>query len=273
MLSAFLLSLFLPAVTPATAQTMIITEGHIDLNIGYDISTGEWGLYSQYRAPDDSYATDTPVGEVTYKISEAGRFDGMGGFYSWLGSPGSDIWVIPQNQISGVPWVGFGGYGYGGVEGGLTDDFSLFDPIPSIHPTLPAVLVSFVGIEGPEGADFALWQTNATGGLVGGAPVFSSVAGTGAPDSLVITRGQHTHYNWGFSEEGIYTVLLQLGATIDGVLTQSDIFTVTFHVGNVVPEPASWAAIAGALLLSGTMIGRLQASLWMRIRETIRSLS
>jgi surface-anchored protein len=69
-----------------------------------------------------------------------------------------------------------------------------------------------------------------------------STIGTG---SFTLTAS-HLHWNWGFSESGIYTFDMQASYTdpLAGVLL-SPVETYTFQV---VPEPSTWALAGGVVL-------------------------
>ena len=70
----------------------------------------------------------------------------------------------------------------------------------------------------------------------------SAIGGTVGTGSFSVTAS-HIHYNWGFSESGIYTFDMQ-ASYVDPVhgLLQSPVETYTFQV---VPEPATWALAGG----------------------------
>lgn len=92
------------------------------------------------------------------------------------------------------------------------------------------VSLKLVSIKGP--GDFLLWQDDG----FGGANVFFDSAG----DSFTLSAGSHTHYNWGFTEKGIYELEFEISGTHvdDGLQSASGIYT--FQV----PEPST--AVLGA---------------------------
>lgn len=94
------------------------------------------------------------------------------------------------------------------------------------------VSLKLLSITGP--GDFLLWQDDG----FGGANVFFDSAG----DSFTLTAGSHTHYNWGFSEKGIYGLEFEISGThvVDGLQSGSGLYSF-----QVIPEPSS--TILGAI--------------------------
>lgn len=92
------------------------------------------------------------------------------------------------------------------------------------------VSLKLVSISGP--GDFLLWQDDG----FGGGNVFFDSAG----DSFTLSAGSHTHYNWGFTEKGIYELEFEISGNHvdDGFQSASGLYT--FQV----PEPSS--AVLGA---------------------------
>ena len=93
------------------------------------------------------------------------------------------------------------------------------------------VSLKLVSISGP--GDFLLWQDDG----FGGANVFFDSAG----DSFTLAAGSHTHYNWGFTEKGIYGLEFEISGNhgVDGLQSASGLYTF-----QVVPEPTT--AMLGA---------------------------
>jgi surface-anchored protein len=94
------------------------------------------------------------------------------------------------------------------------------------------VSLKLLSISGP-GA-FLLWQDDG----FGGANVFFESAG----DSFTLAAGSHTHYNWGFTEKGIYELEFEISGNHVDDDFQSASGLYTFQV---IPEPS--AALLGVL--------------------------
>lgn len=236
-LAAFLVVLLGPGA--ARAQ-LYLDSGHIDLNVGFDAPASEFGLYAHHTPPVANAAEDEPIDNAAFFVSDpGGKYASAGGILPFLGQSGQPVWLIPQNNPPAtIPWVGFGGYGVDGIDGAPAADLSLFDPIPALtgNPTIPAVRIRFLRATVPTGADFALWQTSSTG-----SPnlFFSNRPGTTAPQVLGLRRGQHAHFNWGFSQPGHYRIHLRLEGSIGGIPVPGRDFAVDFAV-SVLPGYELW---------------------------------
>lgn len=222
---------------PAALRAQIyLSSGHIDLNLAYTQASDAWGLYGHYRPASVPPEIDVPVADLAFFLPDVGgKFPTSGGILPFLGQPGQPVWILPQNQIASIPWLGFGAYGVGGTEAQPSNDLAVFDPLPALtgNATTPAIRVTFVSALTPPGADFALWQTGPTNLL------WSNRPGTPAPNVLALRRGQHAHFNWGFSQPGLYRLRLRLDGTIGGVPTFSPLFTVTIAVSEL-PAYEMW---------------------------------
>lgn len=236
--------LVLLALTGATALALraqlYLNTGHIDLNTAYaDVPAGDvpagFALYAHHTSTLAGGATvDEPTSHTVFFVPDSGgKYPTAGGILSFLGQSGQPVWLIPQNNPPvTVPWVGFGGYGLTGADGSPAADLSIFDPIPELtgSPTVPAVRVRFLSAITPEGADFALWQT------VGGGAInlyFSNRPDTSAPQLFGLRRGQHIHFNWGFSRPGYYRIHLQIEGFINGAPVTPGQVSVDFAISEL----------------------------------------
>ena len=209
------------------AQTSL-TAGHTDIGIdydnGFDLSVGftavEGGTEVDY-APNEAVLVALPGSHTTVPNNPS---------YSFLGSPGSDVWILPQVQNPDLLFLGFGAEG---IASGtfLNDQLSL---------TLESV-------SGP-----GLFSVYLTDGF-GNPNLWFSSADAPGTDSETIATGQHTHVNWAFSEPGDYSVTFQADAVLpDGTThVSSGPVTYTFEV-DPVPEPATFAlcGLGGVALLA-----------------------
>jgi len=99
------------------------------------------------------------------------------------------------------------------------------------------VSLKLLSISGP--GDFLLWQDDG----FGGANMFFDSAG----DSFTLAAGSHTHYNWGFTEKGIYELEFEISGNHVDDDFQSASGLYTFQV---IPEPTTTLLGAfGALAL------------------------
>jgi surface-anchored protein len=234
--------LVLATFANAARAQLYLSSGHVDLNVGHTLAPGPgFGLYAHHVSALAGGATvDEPVDHSVFFVPDTGgRYATAGGLLPFLGQSGQPVWLIPQNSPpTTVPWVGFGGYGLAGAEGAPSTDLDAFDPLPGLtgSATVPAVRVRYLGALTPVGADFALWQTG-SGGAIN--LFFSNRPGTTAPQVFGLRRGQHIHFNWGFSQPGYYRVRLRLEGEIGGVPVAPRDFGVDFAI-SVLPLYEQW---------------------------------
>ena len=255
MVRKFIVSLGIAALTavgwglPAEAAMIEYTAGHAD--IGVAIEDGELNLHYHFGGDAvldnvllgsglDEEAYEYDPSEVYVRVPDSQMFNVDGTIHSGVGlGPGAgDVWVLSQNNLAGLPFLGFG-----------TEDL----PQGSGN-----TVFSLLGVSGP--GNFSLW----TAGF-GFSVKWDSVDGFGADDAFSLPAGSHSHYNWGFTAPGVYYV--DVLAT-NGSLSDSGRFT--FLVGDQttlpevvspVPEPASLAlAGMGGLALCGGALRRRRAA-------------
>jgi len=95
------------------------------------------------------------------------------------------------------------------------------------------VTISLLSFGGP--GEFLLWQDDG----FGGANIFLDTAND--VTSFTLAAGSHTHYNWGFTDEGVFDLEFGISGThfVDGFQSGSATYTLS------IPEPS--AALLGAL--------------------------
>ena len=224
------------AAPPATVTTL--TTQHVDVGIAYDAAGGGWDLHVHNE-------TDNPPDGIEYAPSEAllavlapaQTTVPNSPLYSFLGSAGSPVWILPQSQNAQLMFLGVG-----------AEELNPSDWVGSLNLTLK-------GVSGP--GDFFLWQTDSFGLPT----VFmnSSAGGGGitGADAFPVLAGSHAHANWGFSAPGDYTVTFEAS----GTLADGNVFTASGDVDycfRVIPEPGS-AGLLGMGALAGTMLARRRA--------------
>lgn len=110
-------------------------------------------------------------------------------------APGRALWVLPQTERAGIPWLGWGA-----------------ESVVAPRAT-GAVAWSLDAVEGPGAV--AMWQQDALGDPT---PVFASA--DGLPDVHLIGLGAHAHGSWSFARPGRYRLTMTHRATVDGVPQQ-----------------------------------------------------
>jgi surface-anchored protein len=99
-----------------------------------------------------------------------------GATWAFLGTAGSDVWILPQTQNPALLWAGWN-----------TDD------------TPGAVTLRLESASGP--GRVVLYTTGTFG-----TPSVKFNSADGLPDSLAVAAATHAHGNWAFGAAGTYTL-------------------------------------------------------------------
>lgn len=227
-------------VTPAFAA--VYSSGHGDIGIAYEEEQGQPPeFYLHYHLGSTAVVDGMQVGgvdgdefdadDITTEVAMSTMTSAPNNtaFNTGTGvAPGGNIWILPQAEMSGVPFLGL-------AAEELDSSFS------NVNFTLGGVI-------SPSGAgNFSLWQSSALGGLDFAWSTNDPNAGN---NSLEIPVGSHSHYNWGFSEPGVWTVPITVSASRDagGNITEFLSTTENFTF-NVIPEPSSALLLGVASLV------------------------
>lgn len=198
------------------AQTYLWYK-HADVGVNYE--DGAWDLHvhhhdlGEFEPGEAIMGVDVVAGLKTVP---------SGAQWSFLGSAGSSVWILPQNHDENLLFLGLGTEEL--AEGIFTDD---------------QVTLTLKSVNGP--GIFALFQTSE----FGTPNVFmNSSDGIGSGDAVTLAAGGHTHINWAFSAPGVYQIDFEGSGTLaDGaVFTSSGNVTYTFEI-TAVPEPGSLALL------------------------------
>ena len=186
---------------------VVIADGHVDL--GPRLVDGRWTL----QIKDDT--GDGPVwrepADVVLQVADAARASVPDDpAYAFLGTPGADIWVLPQVQDQRVVWPGWNTQDPSIAEvAGREVDWRLHD------------------VDGPGRFELFL-----TGNFGAPQTIFSS--GRPYPQETGVEAGTHVHGNWVFTAPGAYALDVEM-STADG---RADRATVKVHVGPGDPAAA-----------------------------------
>jgi surface-anchored protein len=215
-LSSHLLAAGLLAASAALAmaQTRLTTE-HVDIGIAFEM--GAWDLHIHDETHDVEYSPPSgPDGAILEVGAAAQTLVSADPLFSFLGTPGSPVWILPAVQEPSLLFLGIGAEE---LEAGtfLNDRVNL-----SLH-----------SLSGP--GEFALFSFDSFGNPQ---VLMNSRDGISSGDTVIVPAGGHSDYNWAFSEPGAYT----LNFEASGTLAEGSLFTASGPVAysfEVVPEPGT----------------------------------
>jgi surface-anchored protein len=205
----------------ATAAT-VLERGHYDiLDIAYE--DGELALHIHDEANDE----EVEPGDVVLAVRGNARTTvPSGSQYSFLGSAGAPVWILPQVQDSQLLWPGIATH-----------------EIPTGVFQSNSVKVELVGVNGP--GSFSLYTVS---GL--GQPTVLTGSGAGQPRFFNVAAGVHQHANWAFSAPGRYLVTFAATATIantgESVESHGETYVFEVAAGTPAAAPAASAPAASA---------------------------
>jgi surface-anchored protein len=193
-------------VPAAATPTVVLSQGHVDaVDVHYE--DGELELHVHDETVDPSVERD-PADVVFRVLPGAETTVPDDPAYSFLGSPGAPVWILPEAQNPDLLWPGLS-----------TEE---------IEP----------GVFAGDTVTLTLWRVRGPGALsvfttdAFGTPAVLANSGDGTPDQLTLTTGGHQHVNWGFTSTGTYKVVFQTCGTLaDGTKVVSDPAVYTFQVG------------------------------------------
>jgi surface-anchored protein len=182
-------ALALAVATAAPAQAtggITLSQGHVDV-FGVAYEDGELHLHVHAEDAGGEYQPH----EVNLLVKREARTTVPDDpAYSFLGTPGSPVWVLPEVED---PDLLFAGLATEEIEPGTFAG--------------DTVTVSVVAVLGPGG--FSIFTTDPFG-----APAKLADSQDGLPDHIQLPAGTHAHANWAFEAAGTYL----LGVRASGVL-------------------------------------------------------
>ena len=207
------------------AQTILINQ-HADIGVNYEL--GAWNLHIHNETDDIEYSPPSgPLGAIIQVGTAAAGTVSANPLFSFLGTAGSSVWILPNTQNPSLVFLGFGA--------------------EELSPGLfvgDSVNMALSSVSGP--GEFAVFDYDFFGSPTA---LMNTRDGITGADSVSLSVGAHNDLNWAFSAPGTYTVNFEASGTlVDGnVFTASGPVAYTFEV---VPEPGTMAlAGVGALAL------------------------
>lgn len=225
----------------------VFDHGHADLGPVVNTDSGE----TRFLVRDDSefppkwrhlsdtvFLVDDSAKQTLPEESQSFEFTGA--------KPGSQVWVIPQSEVHGVPWLGWN----------------------TQNPTLTktadrGITLEFAGHEGD--GQFSLFLQN--GGFAEPQVLWTSAKNESQP--MWVDLNTHTHANWVFTKPGVHKVAVRaLIPLLDGT-TKEITEVLTFAVGKESLEKAKSAQWDGEFLPSSTKSGDKGASASTKTKDAL----
>jgi surface-anchored protein len=206
---------------PASQQRRVLSRVHAD---AISLLAENGGLTLGSRAEiDGNLGVRLDPDLMTFNVEEAARttVPNLPSF-SFLGAPGSDVWLAPETNPAGaLLWPGFSTEG---VPTGFLDG--------------NVVTLRLEAVTGP--GTLHVFQNDAFG-----VPIrrFNST-GTSHRE-WIIPRGTHAHANWAFSAAGAYTLTFVASGTTNGVPVSAT-QNYSFVVGNLPAAVATTTTLAAS---------------------------
>lgn len=169
-----------------------LLTSHVDIRVTFQPADETNKLAVVVR--DDEVGRTYRSNEVALVAVEASRLSLPPG--TVFGEAGDPFWVLPQSLNPEVLYLGLSGEA---MPGGL------FATDPELR---------LLEVRGP--GRFYVWQAGAFGEFD---LRMNSADGISGADHVAVPVGGHAHYNWGFTTNGVYEVVLQAFGQRAGVLT------------------------------------------------------
>jgi surface-anchored protein len=200
--------LTLSNATITRADLRYLGEGHTDLAIDYDDAAHAWN----FHVGSDSLAKEFAPDQVILKV-KSGALTNVpsAAAFSFLGTPGSPIWILPQQQNEELLYLGYGG---DGIPNGVFEGNQ--------------VTVALKSVTGP--GDFFSYRLDSFGNPQ---VLFNTANGISTDDAATVQSGGDAHLNWAFSQPGDYTVVLEASGILasDKSVSSSGAVSFRFSVG------------------------------------------
>lgn len=209
------------------AHGFVFTAGELDFGVILEGSDFEMEAHVV-----DGVVDNAPTLDVEYGVSEltvvvgADREEAAPGNLPAVGVlAGDPVWRLPNTNIPGVPYVALASEELLDIGNGAADwDTFITFTLGSVTSPSGAGTFSAWSVEGSDPAVFHFSSTN---------------SGATANNNEFVSEFGHDHFNWAFTEPGLWLVeMTASGTRIDGpdLIPVSTTETLRF---NVIPEPST----------------------------------
>lgn len=242
--------LFVPS-RHATAQPLILIEGHVDIGVIYSGEQLAWRFNADGASSEGGNVGDLAglyaADELVVRVPTSVRFSSppFPGNPNVTGSGSGPFWILPSSGgLSNVPFLGW------------SWDFGISSP-PQLNLSQwqnSRITIELMDASMPTEGNFSVW--------VGGTNYLSTFnpSLTNAPNvpagsnSLVLQS--HNHYNWGFTRAGVYDLTFRASGTHLSDGSKSSEATFRFLVGDETELPGDSATVVGASIVHSGWTGQ-----------------
>ena len=203
----------------------MFSRGHADLGMRLD------GGKLDVQLRDD--AEEKPIwrvlDDVVFDVSDKAKqqLPADGGYEFTGAQSGQEVWVLPQTEVQGVPWLGWN-----------TQSPAL------IAQASRGVTMEYLGHQGPGQMSMFLQA----GGFEQPQELWNSAQPT--PQDLWVDLNTHTHANWVFTEPGVHRVAMGVRVKLKDGSEKTTTKVLNFAVG-VDPSEAQNSSWEGELPKAG----------------------
>ncbi len=186
--------------------TNTLSHDHIDVGIGFE--EGTWDLHLH----DEESETEYEPSEAAIRVDAAARVVRPADVaFNFLGAPvGQVIYILPEVENPELPFLGLGA-----------------EEVASGVFQSDRIELKLKSVNGP--GQFSLWRSGLNGPELG----MATSDGLDTSDTVILTAGGHSHYNWAFTMPGSYRVTFEASAVLpSGETTTSGDVTYTFIVNS-----------------------------------------
>lgn len=195
---------------------MDILYGHFEVHADYELSPGDpdagWRLNVSYNLNDNfndrtqvvrlDPETTTFVASPRTAMTSGGAPLTVTAAVSRLGAVGSPLWLFPQNNILGTPFLGARAV----MNPGIFQVYFNGNYTPSATGSISLRLVSVAGSGPAAGGRFGLWESDGQTLLF---YLDTSNGIDGADRIPTLAPNSHSHFNWGFTKPGTYLLTIE----------------------------------------------------------------
>ncbi|HYF35195.1 MAG TPA: choice-of-anchor M domain-containing protein, partial [Prosthecobacter sp.] len=199
------LALPVEAATPASD----ILYGHFEMHTDYVLSAGSpdsgWRLNVSYNKNDDFNDRSQIIRldpESTVFVAPPAAIKSITNAVSRLGPVGAPLWLLPQTNVIGTPYMGARAI----MDPGIFQTYFQGNYSPNNMGSIGLRLVSMTGTGPAAGGNFALWESEAQGLNF----YLDTSNGIDLNDRIpTLPPNAHSHFAWGFTKPGTYDLTVE----------------------------------------------------------------